>query len=47
MILIIWVVWIVIIDDNVDIEKELGDVDLDEVNSGDLSDIEAEILAEL
>ena len=34
-------------DNMSDIEKEMGDVDLDEVDSGDLSDIEAEILAEL
>lgn len=32
---------------NIDIEKEMGDVDLEEVEDGDLSDIEAEILAEL
>lgn len=31
----------------IDIEKEMGDVDLEEVEDGDLSDIEAEILAEL
>lgn len=32
---------------HVDIEKEMGDVDLEGIEEGDLSDIEAEILAEL